>query len=157
MSPATPPVVIKRAGVDDAPAILELQKLAYQSEARLYDDWSLPPLTQTLESLRAELMSSTALTAEEGARLVGSVRARIDDGICRIGRLIVHPESQGRGLGTLLMGHIEREFGHSRKFELFTGSRSAGNIRLYERLGYERTREEVVSPAITLVFMEKSR
>ena len=72
-------------------------------------------------------------------------------------RLIVHPESQGRGLGTRLMEHIEREFGHSRKFELFTGSRSAGNIRLYERLGYKRTREEMVSPAITLDFMEKSQ
>jgi ribosomal protein S18 acetylase RimI-like enzyme len=158
MIPATPrAVVIGRAGVDDIPAILELQKLAYRSEARLYDDWSLPPLTQTLESLRAELMSSTALTAKVGARLVGSVRARIDDGICRIGRLIVHPESQRRGLGALLMEHIEREFGDSRKFELFTGSRSAGNIRLYERLGYKRTREEMVSRSITLVFMEKSR
>ena len=31
-------------------AILELQKLAYQSEARLYEDWTLPPLTQTLGS-----------------------------------------------------------------------------------------------------------
>jgi hypothetical protein len=125
MIPATPrAVVISRAGVDDIPAILELQKLAYQSEARLYDDWSLPPLTQTLESLRAELLSSTALTAQVGA---------------------------------LLMEHIEREFGDSRKFELFTGSRSAGNIRLYERLGYKRTREEMVSRSITLVFMEKSR
>jgi ribosomal protein S18 acetylase RimI-like enzyme len=158
MIPATPrTVVISRAGVDDIPAILELQKLAYQSEARLYDDWSLPPLTQTLESLCAELVSSTALTAKVGARLVGSVRARMDDGICRIGRLIVHPESQRRGLGARLMEHIEREFGDSRKFELFTGSRSAGNIRLYERLGYKRTREERVSPSITLVFMEKSR
>ena len=39
-------------------AILALQKLAYESEARLYDDWKLPPLTQTLDSLQAEFAST---------------------------------------------------------------------------------------------------
>jgi len=40
---------------------------------------------------------------------------------------------------------------------LFTGERSAGNIRLHERLGYIRCREDVLSPAVTLVFMEEYR
>jgi ribosomal protein S18 acetylase RimI-like enzyme len=69
----------------------------------------------------------------------------------------VHPDFQGQGLGTRLMRAIERESGDSRKLELFTGHRSAGNIRLYERLGYVRSREQVLSPAVTLVFMEKNR
>ena len=44
-------ISILPAEPQDARAILGLQKLAYQSEARLYNDWSLPPLAQTLESL----------------------------------------------------------------------------------------------------------
>jgi len=42
-------------------------------------------------------------------------------------------------------------------FELFTGSRSEANIRLYERLGYRRSHEQVLSPGVTLVYLEKRR
>jgi len=69
-----------RATVDDAPEILALQKHAYQSEARLYDDWNLPPFTQKLDALRAEFAASRVLKALEGHTLVGSVRAREVDG-----------------------------------------------------------------------------
>ena len=148
---------VERASPEDAPAILELQKLAYQSEARLYDDWTLPPLTQTLEDLREEFAASVILKATEAGRLVGSVRAREANGVCQVGRLIVHPELQGHGVGTMLMRHIEAEFPRARVFELFTGSRSEGNLRLYERLGYSRNREKVLSPTVTLVFLEKRR
>ena len=156
--PAPPaPYRIVRARPDDAAAILALQKLAYRSEARLYDDWDLPPLKQTLETLRAEFAGSVILDAMDGERIVGSVRAREADGVCQVGRLIVSPELQGKGIGTRLMRAVEAEFPNVPRFELFTGSRSEANIRLYERLGYRRCREQVLSPAVTLVFLEKLR
>lgn len=148
---------IEAAQPGDAPEILALQRLAYQSEARLYDDWDLPPLTQTLDSLREEIGGARVLKAVAGGRIAGSVRARLIDGTCHVGRLIVDPQLQGRGIGTRLMEAIEAEFPAALRFELFTGSRSSGNLRLYERLGYRRLREQVVSPAVTLVFMEKPR
>ena len=159
MSKPAPPSAyrIERASADDAPAILALQRLAYQSEARLYDDFDLPPLTQALDSLRAEFEGARVLKALEGDVLVGSVRARDADGTCHVGRLIVSPQLQGRGLGTRLLRSIEAEFPKVDCFELFTGSRSEANIRLYERLGYRRSREQVLSPAVTLVFLEKRR
>ena len=40
-----------RADKSDAPEILALQKIAYQSEAEIYGDDSLPALQQTLEDL----------------------------------------------------------------------------------------------------------
>lgn len=151
------PYRIARAGVEDAAAILALQKLAYESEARLYDDWQLPPLTQTLDSLQAEFASALVLEALDGERLVGAVRARETEGTCHVGRLIVSPQLQGRGIGTRLLRSVEAAFPLVQRFELFTGSRSESNIRLYERLGYRRLREQVLSPAVTLVFMEKRR
>lgn len=152
-----PPFQITYATLDDAAEILELQKRAYQSEARLYDDWTLPPLTQTLAELLDEFATTVFLKAMEGDRLVGSVRARETDGVCQIGRLIVDPRTQGHGAGTMLMRHIEAAFPQARVFELFTGSQSEGNLRLYGRLGYVRTREKVVSPALALVYLEKRR
>jgi GNAT superfamily N-acetyltransferase len=154
---APSPFRIAQATLDDVADILALQKLAYESEARLYDDWTLPPLTQTLASLQGEFATSVVLKAMEDDRIVGSVRAREAIGLCQIGRLIVHPQHQGRGVGTLLMRHIESAFPQARAFELFTGSRSEGNLRLYERLGYSRSREEALSPAVSLVYLEKRR
>jgi len=148
---------IQRAGVSDAPSILALQRLAYESEARIYNDWSLPPLTQTLDQLIAELAASHFLKAMLGDALVGSVRARLAGGSCEIGRLIVHPDFQRRGLGGLLMAAIEQAFPAADRFELFTGSLSVGNIRLYQSLGYRRTRLHQVSARVTLVYMDKRR
>jgi hypothetical protein len=48
--------------------------------ARLYDDWSTPPLTQTLESLQEEFAISLVLKAVSGSRLMGSVRAKLIEG-----------------------------------------------------------------------------
>ena len=159
MSKQAPPpqLRVERADVTHAADILDLQKLAYLAEARLYGDWTLPPLTQTLESLNEEFADSVVLRALDGTRLVGSVRATETGGLCQVGRLVVHPDSQGQGIGTLLMREIERAFPGATRFQLFTGSRSEGNIRLYERLGYARSHEKTVSPAVTLVFMEKNR
>jgi ribosomal protein S18 acetylase RimI-like enzyme len=151
------PYRIERAGIDDAPGILALQKLAYQSEARLYEDWNLPPLLQTLESLREEFAASVLFKALAEGEIVGSVRARIVDGVCHIGRLMVAPRQQGNGIGTRLMRHVEAAFPQAQRFELFTGGRSEGNIRLYERLGFSRCREQVLSPTVSLVFMDKKR
>ena len=64
---------IERAGFADAADILELQRLAYQSEAAIYDDWSIPPLTQTIEGIEKEFTDSiflkTWITEELSGRL----------------------------------------------------------------------------------------
>ncbi len=143
------------ADISDAAEILELQKLAYQSEAALYDDRSIPPLTQTLDEIQKEFSEMTFLKVCDSGRLIGSVRASIHDGACKIGRLIVHPEFQHKGIGARLILAIETEFPHARRFELFTGSRSEGNIRLYERLGYRIFRTARLSLRVEFVFMEK--
>jgi ribosomal protein S18 acetylase RimI-like enzyme len=148
-------VTICNAVLDDAEVILELQKLAYQSEAKLYNDWSIPPLTQTIESLREEFSSSVVLKATIGGRIVGSVRARVNDGTCAIGRLIVHPDFQGRGIGSKLLQAVERECDDVVRFELFTGSRSEANIRFYQRHGYIITRTESLSQTVSITFLEK--
>ncbi len=91
---------------------------------------------------------------EEGA-VIGSVRAYQNGTTCYVERLIVHPTFRRRGIGTSLLARIEAEFPEARRFELFTGHKSAGNIRLYERAGYKVFKQEPVNDRLTLVFMEK--
>ncbi|HEU0116784.1 MAG TPA: GNAT family N-acetyltransferase [Thermomicrobiales bacterium] len=149
------PIRIETSDPADAPALLQLQRRCYRSEAALYDDWSLPPLTQSLAELVADYDTHCILAARTGDRLVGSVRARDAAGIVEIGRLAVAPEFQRSGVGSALMAAIERRFPPPTCFELFTGHRSEGNLRLYRRLGYVEHRRQPVSDRLQLVYLRK--
>jgi ribosomal protein S18 acetylase RimI-like enzyme len=148
-------VGIVQANIDDTGEILVLQKLAYQKEAILYDDWTIPPLVQTLSEIQAEYKNSVFLKALWGSQIVGSVRGVFDSGTCRIGRLIVHPNYQRKGIGALLMKNIEASFPNAKRFELFTGTKSNDNIRLYQKLGYKECNQHDLSQKVRIVFMEK--
>ncbi len=151
-----PWVHIEQAGIADAGEILDLQKLAYQSEAVLYNDFNIPPLKQTLPAMEEELRTQVVLKAcTPQGRIIGSVRGCAQEGTCFVGKLIVHPESQGQGLGTYLIQEIERWFPEVQRFELFTGHLSARNLHIYQKCGYQTFREEVVSQRLTLRYMEK--
>ena len=54
---------IVEATTDDAEHILNLQRIAYESEARRYNDYTLPPLIQTLDEIRADLKKQIFLKA----------------------------------------------------------------------------------------------
>ena len=148
-------IVIAPATVGDAREILALQKLAYQSEAQIYQDYTIPPLTQTLEEIEADFERQLFLKASANGQIVGSVRAYAQQETCFIGRLIVHPDYQNRGIGSQLMREIEKRFPQVKRYELFTGSRSERNLHLYQKLGYKIFRDERISEKVTLVFLEK--
>ncbi len=153
MEPFT--ILIEPAVLDDAPVILDLQRLAYQSEAALYNDYTIPPLTQLLEDMKDDFCRQIILKAMLDGRIVGSVRGYIADGTCHIGRLIVHPAFQNKGIGTRLMHAIEQCFTQGRRYELFTGDSSERNLYLYQKLGYQLIRREKATEKVTHVFLEK--
>lgn len=147
--------MILQAAYDDLPEILALQYLAYQSEAALLRNFSIPPLTQSLESMQEEFSRGTILKATEGETIVGSVRAYEQGGTVFIGKLIVHPSHQGKGIGSTLLLAVEEACPYTR-YELFTSSKSERNLRLYERLGYRRFAEQQAAPGLTFVYLEKT-
>lgn len=97
--------------------------------------------------------------AKLGDEVVASVRARVDEtGTARIAKLIVHPRMQRHGLGGRLLDAIETRFAGdagTKRFQLFTGHRSEGNLRLYRSRGYVPVSSEQVGPRLTLVTLEK--
>jgi len=151
----TEPIRYQLANAHDAAALLALQRLAYQAEAQRYQDWSIPPLTQTLDELRVELTTHTVLKAEQAGQLIGAVRAIVQHGICDIGRLMVHPAYQRRGIGTRLLQDIEACFPNAERFRLFTGSLSVNNLQRYQRHGYRITHTQELTPQVQLVWLEK--
>jgi ribosomal protein S18 acetylase RimI-like enzyme len=152
-------VTISAASAQDAESILKLQYLCYQSEAELYGDYTIEPLTQTLDDLRAELDRGHALVARLGDEVVASVRGTIDTtGTTRIAKLIVHPRMQRHGLGGRLLDAIELHFAAvpaARRYQLFSGHRSERGLRLYRSRGYEPVATEEVGPRLRLITLEK--
>ena len=129
-------------GEKDAGEMMTLQRAAYVSEAAMYEDFALRPLTETVDEIRAELAdpSVVALGVREQGRLIGSVRVRrTGEDEAYVGRLVVAPDRQGEGIGTHLLRVAESVFPAVHKIWLFTGELSEANIRLYTKMGYEET------------------
>jgi ribosomal protein S18 acetylase RimI-like enzyme len=148
----------------DLETILALQKRAFRSEALFYDDFSMPPMSQTLEQIREEASRRTVLKLVEGGIILGSARGHFDPQTRTgyIGRLVVEPGRQGQGLGTRLIRAIEALFPQAERWEIFTGAQSEANIRLYRKLGYVPFKEVPAGPPgsaagarYTMVVMEK--
>jgi ribosomal protein S18 acetylase RimI-like enzyme len=150
-------VEIVDASPGDAEAILALQKVAYEREARRYDDWTIPPMIETLDSVREQIAQHVVLKAVVDGRLAGSVRGVVTDRVCEVCRLSVDPARQRRGIGSALIDAVEQRFPDVEAFELFTGDRSVENLRLYDRHGYVETRRQPVSHVVSLVYLRKAR
>lgn len=146
---------IEVATTQDAQSILELQKLAYVSEAEIYNDYDIDPLTQTLDSLQDDFEKQVFFKVSVNGKIVGSVRGYVDNSTCYIGRLIVLPKFQNQGIGKQLMNKIESFFKYADRYELFTGHRSERNLYLYQKLGYSVYKTEQVNDNLVLVFLEK--
>lgn len=148
-------MTITKATQEDLRAILDLQHLAYQSEAKLCNNPRIPPLVQTLDEVKQEFERGIFLKAvDDNGDIIASVRAYSENDTLYIGKLIVHPDFQGRGIGTALLKEIEILYPHSR-YELFTSSKSLRNIALYERLGYASFKEQIVSDNLKFIYLEK--
>ena len=147
-------ICISEADRTDLEEILKLQYLAYQSEATLFKSKDIPPLRQTLEEVEEELGRGTILKLVEDGRIVGSVRAYEEDGTVYIGKLMVHPDRQGRGYGSRLLSEIENIY-PDKRYELFTSTKSVGNISLYQNKGYVIYDSKVISDELEFIYMEK--
>ncbi len=150
-------VTIRPIAPDDAGEVMTLQRAAFVQEAQIYGSVDMPALTQTLEAVVAELVNNDGCVAHIGPRMVGAVRARRDGALLLIGRIAIAPDVQGEGVGSALLAAVEqrgREQGCT-EAELFTGSLSEANLRLYEREGYTETERVPSGDGVSEVYLRK--
>ncbi len=147
---------IIKAQYHDLNQILELQYLAYQSEAKLLNDDNIPPLKQTIEALQKEYERGIILkgVTQEGF-IIASVRGYMEDNTLYIGKLMVHPNYRGQGIGTKLLAEFEGIYPKAR-YELFSSDKSLKNIELYQKNGYKICGEQQISSDLRFIYLEKN-
>lgn len=147
---------LSEATLEDAGELFTLQRAAFFAEAVLNGSLELPPLTQSLDELRASIGEGTLLLARRAGRLVGSVRGELRDDVWYVGRLMVAPDLQGQGLGRLLMSEIEaRAPTPARVVQLVTGVASVRNLSFYRRRGYQEVSRSSDQAGVPIVLFEK--
>lgn len=145
---------ISRIGPEDAGEVLTVQRAAFTSEALIYGSADMPALTQTLDELRAELAECGGFTARSTGRLVGAIRTRETPELLLIGRIAIAPDMQGEGIGRMLLEAAEQD-SSAPESELFTGSLSEANLRLYRRCGYREHERVPQNDGTDQVFLRK--
>ena len=114
-------------------------------------------MTQTLEGITRDFDDGIILKVVEQNNpneIIGSVRGRFFGGTLYIGRLMVAPAFQNRGIGTALLLNIESLYPHTR-YELYTSERSGKNLSLYLKNGYAEFKREPLNDEVDFVFLEK--
>jgi tRNA (guanine37-N1)-methyltransferase len=130
---------IRAAAPADVPELMVLTRACWVEEvAEAAGEWE-GPVESVEEHLAALRDWSTWVVRAEG-RLIGSVRGRRKPGEPHrwwIGRLMVAPDLEGRGLGRELLAWIEAQAPEDvTEFWLTTGRSRERNLRMYRKAGY---------------------
>lgn len=130
-----PPIVL--ATLADVGEILTLQRACWVQEALANRTLDIPALYESADDVSTSLTQWETYVMREDGRLVGSVRGRRNGGEYEVGRLMVAPDLQGRGLGRRLLEHILSVAPAGMPFVLSTGALSVDNQRMYRAAGFE--------------------
>ena len=145
------------AAAGDTAELHVLTLACWVGEALVNGDLTIPPLHESVADTAASLAQWDTYVVRVGGRLVGSVRGRLEDTTWEIGRLMVAPDLQGRGLGRVLLEHAERVAPPgAAAYRLVTGKHSEANLRRYKRAGY-RVREVLDGPSGPAVLTKQRR
>ncbi|MEV4841426.1 GNAT family N-acetyltransferase [Nonomuraea sp. NPDC049486] len=139
----------------DQPGLIDLQHAAYRVEAEIIGDDRIPPLHETSEELRAQLLTWLGAFDDDG-ELAGAVAWEETAGEIDLNRLMVHPGAHRRGIGRALVKEVMARAGE-RRVAVSTGRDNKPARMLYERLGFTLTGEAEPVPGLWVVHYLRSR
>ena len=127
----------------DAGELFTLTRACWLQEQWANPGVVIPALQESFDDAVRGLDVWTTVVVVAGGRIVGSARGRVDgpDGaggaVWDVGRVMVAPDLQGRGLGRRLLALVEEVAPPEvTSYSLFTGAGSTDNIRMYKKAGY---------------------
>ncbi len=140
---ASPNHVIRRATPDDAPAVLECLRLAFEPYRDYYTPEGFADTTLTPQTLAARMGTMTILVAAMASgEIVGTIAlAAVNAHKGHLRGMAVRREWQGKGIAESLLGAAEASLRGQgcRRITLDTTAPLERALRFYERHGYRRS------------------
>jgi len=130
---------VRAATRADVGELFTLTRACWLQEMEANPGVTIPALEESLDDAVRGLAEWTTIVALAGGRIVGSARGKVvgDGTVWDVGRVMVAPDLQGRGLGRHLL-RLGEELAPDEvtSYELWTGARSTDNLRMYKKAGY---------------------
>lgn len=126
----------------DAGELWTLTRACWVAEQQANPGVVIPALIEDLDAVVEGIADWRTVVFRSAGRLVASARGRRDGSTWDVGRLMVAPDLQGRGLGRMLLEYAEQlgaphvAVGEVTAYRLHTGAASERNLRMYRRAGY---------------------
>lgn len=136
-----------------AEEIVQLQKEAYEVEAKLLNFYDIPPLHDTSETIQN--CSESFIGYLDQTAIVGALSYEKSNHELTICRLMVHPRSFRKGIGQKLLHHVEALHPDIHVFKVTTGSKNAPAKKLYVKAGFHVIGEIEAAPGVYLTQFEK--
>jgi len=145
-------LIIKRTLIEEAEAILEVQKDAFKEDLEVYQDYETSPAIEPIKRLLYKINKNSHYTIWEKDQIIGGAELRLDfEDQCYINRIFLLQEFQNKGLGTEIMSYFEKEYPKVRKWTLCTPHKNHKSRHFYEKLGYKKVGEHKVTEKLTLI------
>jgi ribosomal protein S18 acetylase RimI-like enzyme len=130
--------------------IWSLQHIAYRIEADLIGVKELPPLMDTLESLR-RCGETFYAEFDEDDEIQGVVAVECEQpGTLTISRMMVHPAYARQGIGSHLLEHVFSRYPDVPLYIVSTGTRNEPAVKLYRKQGFQPVEAFEVTPGVEL-------
>jgi ribosomal protein S18 acetylase RimI-like enzyme len=143
-------LTIQRTSIEEAESLLDIQKKAFYKDWLKYED-PMNPYHESLERLKSKIEEFEYFTIYCDDKIIGGadIRKRSENHY-RLNRIYMDPSFQNQGLGYKAIRVLESYFKEAKLWELDTPKDGYGNQHLYEKLGYKKTGEHVVTDKLTL-------
>lgn len=136
----------------NAEKLLEIQMPAYKVEAEIIGYHDIPPLKDTVNTLKQ--CGETFFGYYINEELCAAISVKVIDNEVDIHRLIVHPDHFRKGIAQNLLTFIEGQF-DTKTLLVATGSKNKPAITLYKKNGFHMTKEVQVNEHLSLTYFEK--
>ena len=129
-------------------SVLELQVASYKIEAEIIGFQELPPLKDTIKSLKEseEIFYGYYINNV----LTGIISFKIIENVLDIHRVAVHPDFFRMGIAEKLINYVEKLESNIEKIVVCTGSTNLPAVNLYFKNGYRKTESIEISPKVYL-------
>jgi ribosomal protein S18 acetylase RimI-like enzyme len=134
--------------------LLSLQLAAYRVEAELIGFNDIPPLKDSIQSIRQA--NETFIGYYDDNELAGAISYSKKDGSVTICRMMVHPNHFRKGIASKLLSYVLDREKTSDKFIVSTGAANIPAIELYKRHGFKECSAREIAPGIILTTFEKT-